>query len=105
MLEKQISDGKTRHVWAQWREAKARDFIDIKDPETVWVPKWGESPDVLNIVDADTLTHGSVDGEINVWKFCPNETHPWVREVLARTSFRPRIMFRWCMEGCWNREW
>lgn len=39
---------------------------------------------------------------INLWKFCPNEIHPWVRGVLAEASFRPRLMFRWCEDEWWG---
>ncbi|OKP07362.1 hypothetical protein PENSUB_5951 [Penicillium subrubescens] len=97
-VQKWISDGKTRHVWAKWKEARARDFTGIKDLETIWVPKWSGLEGVLNVVDQDTLTHGSVDGEINVWTFCPNETHPWVREVLAWTTSGPES----CFGGVWR---
>lgn len=95
-----IEECKARELWPKWQLARAQGFQGISRPETIWSRRAvGASVDML---DEAALTEGSPDGGINMTKFGVNEMHPWVRANLARASFTPRILIRWCGKTCWR---
>ncbi|KAJ5455620.1 uncharacterized protein N7458_003884 [Penicillium daleae] len=95
-----IEQGKARefqHLWEKWKAARDDNFSGIDHPEMIWI-----GPAAANMLDERILILGSVDGGINLKLFRPNETHSWVQANLVKSSFTPRIMFRWCADSCWS---